>query len=110
MILIIRISGIIGIPSAVKETLFRLGLRRKYSAILMKPSLENEKLLLKIRNYVAYGDIKKEMLIDLIEKRGKPIKKGDKIDAQKIVEELDKKSLSALGLKPFFSLQPLFGA
>jgi large subunit ribosomal protein L30 len=105
MIIIIRISGMIEIPKEVKETLYRLRLRRKYSAVLIKPSPEKVKLLKKIRNYVAYGDIDKATLTSLIEKRGQPTDKKS-FDSKKIVEQLEKKDLQSLGLKPFFRLHP----
>lgn len=106
MLLSIRISGLVGIPSEVKETLYRLRLRRKYSAVLLNPTQENLKLLKKLRNYIAYGDINRETLLDLIKKRAQPIGPDKKIDAEKIVEKLDKKNLKDLGLKPFFRLHP----
>ncbi|MBU0761136.1 MAG: hypothetical protein KJ600_04295 [Nanoarchaeota archaeon] len=106
MILTIRISGQVEIPKEVTETLFRIKLRRKYSAVLLAPTKENLKLLKKIRSYVAYGTIDKETLVQLIKERGQPIKAGDKISAEKIVEGLAKKSLNDLGLKSFFRLHP----
>ncbi len=105
MIIAIRISGIPNIPYYVEETMYRLRLRRKYSAVLIKLTEENLKLLKKLRNYVAYGDIDKETLIELIKKRGISNEKK-KIDAEKIVEQIDKKKLEDLGLKPFFRLHP----
>src|SRR3989344_5147826 len=106
MILVIRISGAVDLSGKVEETLFRMRLRRKYSAILVKPSVENLKVLRKMRDFVAFGEITPENLIKLIEKRAKPISSKDKIDALKIVKELEKKKLSDLGVKPFFRLHP----
>lgn len=106
MLLIIRISGMVNVPQDTEDALFRLRLRRKYSAVLFEPTKENAPLLVKIRNHVAYGTIDKETLLSLIQMRGQPIKKGTKIDAEKIVSQLGKKSLEDLGLKPFFRLHP----
>jgi len=106
MILVIRIRGMVEIPRRVQETLFRILLRRKYAAVLLKNTPENMKLLKKVRSYVAYGSINKETLLELIKERGQAIDKSKKIDAKKIVESLDKKSLKDLGLKPFFRLHP----
>lgn len=108
MIIVIRISGQVGVQREEKEALYRLRLRRKYAAVLLKPTQENLSLLKKIRNTVAYGEINKETLVELITKRGKLLapEKKQKIDAEKIAQELDKKSLSAFGLKPFFRLHP----
>jgi len=106
MILVIRIAGQVDLNSDVKETLHRLKIRRKYAAVLIKPTAENLKLLQKIRNHVAFGTIDKETLEELIEKRSQPIDKKTKIDPKKIIEQLDKKSLIDLGIKPFFRLHP----
>lgn len=109
MLLIIRIAGQVNLSEKTKETLHRLRVRRKYSAVLLPETTENLKLLKKIRNYVAFGTISKESLASLIKRRGQPIKKGIKIDAEKIISGLDKKSLIEFGLKPFFRLHPPIG-
>ncbi len=106
MIIVIRISGQVGVLQSVKETLFRLRLRKKYSAILLKETPETKKLLNKIRNHVAYGAINEETLKQLIEKRAKPIDKSKKIDIKKIIEQVNKKPLKELNIKPFFALHP----
>lgn len=105
MIIAIRISGLVEIPKEVQETLFRMRLRRKYSAVLFHPTKENLKLLNTVRNFVAYGDINKETLLDLIKKRAESTGKK-KIEAEKILEQLEKKDLESLGIKPFFRLHP----
>ena len=69
MIIVIRISGLVEVPKKIQETLFRMRLRRKYSAVLIKPTFQNLAMLKKIRNFIAYGDISKEMLSALLEKR-----------------------------------------
>jgi len=73
---------------------------------LLKPTKENLSLLRKLRDYIAYGDINKETLLDLIKSRGQSMEKSKKINAEKIYEELGEKSLEDLGLKPFFRLHP----
>lgn len=105
MIIVIRISGLVEIPDNIQEALFRMRLRRKYSAILLRPTPENLALLKKTRNFVAYGDINRETLIELIKKRAFSLDKK-KIDAEKVVEQLEKKDLESIGIKPFFRLHP----
>ncbi|MBS3071788.1 hypothetical protein J4408_02255 [Candidatus Pacearchaeota archaeon] len=106
MIIAIRISGLVEMQTKVEETLFRTRLRRKYAAVLLKPTAENQKLLLKLRNFIAYGDINKETLALLIQKRGMPKVKGKKIDVDKVIESLEKKNFNDLEIKPFFRLHP----
>jgi len=106
MLLAIRISGLVDMNGSESELLSRLRLRRKYSAILIKPTEENLKIIKKIRNFVAYGPIDNETLKELIIKRGQPINPNKKIDYDKLIEGLNKKSLADFGLKPFFRLHP----
>jgi len=107
MLCVIRIRGKVGLDKKIKETLDRLRLRKKYSCIVIAPTKEQLGMLKKMRNSVAFGEIKKDMLEKLIEKRGKEINKKKKIDAKKIVEELEKgKKYKELNLKPFFRLHP----
>lgn len=105
MILVIRISGMVEIPQSVQETLYRMRLRQKYAAILMHDGPETRKLLEKVRNFVAYGEISEKTLEQLLTVRGERID-GKKVDAPKIVAELPKKGLEELGMKPFFRLHP----
>lgn len=105
MIIAIRISGLVEMPQAAQETLFRMRLRRKYSAVLLQSTPANLKLLQNVRNFIAYGDIDSQTLALLTEKRGVS-KDKKKVDAKKVLESLEKKGLEGSGLKPFFRLHP----
>lgn len=72
----------------------------------MHPTSENIELLKILRNYIAYGEIDKETLHELIKKRSQPLKKGQKINAESVISELEKKDISNLSIKPFFRLHP----
>lgn len=107
MIIVLRIRGLVGINKDAEETFSRLNLRRKFSCILIRENPETLGMLKKVYNFIAYGKINKETLLELIKKRGKPIK--GKIDAEKIVSELEgksEKSLEELGIKRVFNLHP----
>ena len=107
MIVVIRISGQVEMHSYSVETLHRLRLRKKYSAILMKEGEETTKMLQQIRNFVAYGPIDPATLGLLISKRGKPLAPSAKsIDYKKAAEVAEKEGLQKAGLKPFFRLHP----
>jgi large subunit ribosomal protein L30 len=105
MILVIRIAGQVDLTAGVKETLNRIKLKRKYAAILMHETRDNLLLLRKVRNFVSFGTIGKDALKNLIKERGTALN-GKKIDVEKVIAELEKKTLSQLGLKPFFRLHP----
>ena len=72
MIVAIRIKGEVGMPKGKKELLYNLRLRRKYSCILLK----DKKILNKVKNEIAFGEIDNDTLKLLISKRAK--KPGDK--------------------------------
>ena len=91
----------------VKESLSRLRMRRKYACVVLNPNKEQEGMIKKVKNLVAFGEINKETLEKLIEKRGHPIDKKKKIDFKKVADELEKGKKSVdLNLKPFFRLHP----
>lgn len=106
MLIAIRISGQVNLQRRVKETLYRIRLRRKYAAVLLKPSPQNIKILKKMRDHIAYGSIDKETLLLLLEKRAMPKDKSKKIKAKEILEQLEKKDINNLDIKPFFRLHP----
>ncbi|HLF53999.1 MAG TPA: uL30 family ribosomal protein [Candidatus Nanoarchaeia archaeon] len=105
MILIIRISGLVEMPSDAQETLFRMHLRRKYSAIILKETKETMDLLQKVRNFVAYGKVDSKTIEELVDKRGQSLS-GKKIDAKKVAEIIEKEGILKSGIKQFFRLHP----
>jgi len=108
MIAVIRISGEVGINKEVKETLSRLRLRRKYSCVLFdKPKKETLGMIRRVKDFVAFGEIKTETLSMLIEKRAKLLDKSKKLDVKTIVSGLESgKKPEELNIKPFFRLHP----
>jgi large subunit ribosomal protein L30 len=83
---VIRISGIVGVPEHIENTLYRLRLRRKYVCVVINTNNKSiQGALEKVKFYIAYGEISKETHDKLIKARGK------KVDGK---------------LKPFFRLHP----
>jgi large subunit ribosomal protein L30 len=105
MILIIRISGLVEMPSDAQETLFRMRLRKKYSAVLMKESEAASSLLQVVRNFVAYGPIDKSTLELLLSNRAISLDKK-RVDPKRTAELIEKDGLGKAGIKPFFRLHP----
>lgn len=107
MIAIIRIKGTVKIRKDAEETLSRLRLRRKHVCVVLNPTIENIGMIEKVRDFIAYGEIKNDSFEKLIEKRGQLLDKNKKIDPKKVVEGLNNnKSYGELNLKPFFRLSP----
>jgi large subunit ribosomal protein L30 len=107
MIAIIRIRGQVKIDRDVEAALYSLNLRRKYACTVIHPEENTKGILMKLRNFVAYGDIDDKTLEDLLLKRGKLIDKKKKTDLKKAAEDIKKgKNPRSLNIKPFFRLHP----
>jgi large subunit ribosomal protein L30 len=109
MIAVIRIGGIVKMNKDVEETMFRTRLRRKFVLTLLENNEETRRLLLKIRNFVAYGEISEEVLKELIEKRAEQKDKTKKFNIESIIKEISKNKPSEWSIKPFFRLHPPIG-
>ena len=72
MIAVIRIRGQVNIRREITETLNRLGLKTKYSCVVMeKPKAVELGMIEKIKDFVAFGEINQETYKKLVEARGK---------------------------------------
>ncbi|MEK6872521.1 MAG: 50S ribosomal protein L30 [Nanoarchaeota archaeon] len=110
LLAVIRISGMVDVKKDIAGTLDRLRLRRKYACILITRNKNNEGMLKKVKFYIAYGEIDKNILVKLIKERAKSVE-GDKnkikINVEEVADNLIKgKKLSDFELKPFFRLHP----
>lgn len=85
-IAIIRIAGQIGLNHDIQETLNRIRIRRKYSCVVLEGTKEELGMIKKLRDFVAYGNIRDDVYKELVKQRGKKDKDGK--------------------LKPFFRLHP----
>ncbi|MBD3252244.1 50S ribosomal protein L30 [Candidatus Pacearchaeota archaeon] len=112
LIIAIRISGMVKVRKEIANTLERLRLRRKYSAVLIKSNRNALGMLEKVKHYISYGIIDKGTLVELIKQRAvvdksKEENKKIKIEPEKNADGLLKgKKLSDFGLKAFFRLHP----
>jgi large subunit ribosomal protein L30 len=107
ILIIIRIAGQVEIKKDVVETLYRLKLRKKYSASLIHPSNKGLMgMLNKVQHYVAYGEIDKETLVELMKARLQSTE-NKKFNAEEIAENaINGKNLNEMGFKGFFRLHP----
>jgi large subunit ribosomal protein L30 len=85
-IAVIRIKGKVGLNRDIEETLYRLRIRKKYSCVVLKGTKEEMGMIEKLRDFVAYGEIKDDVYKELVKQRGKKGSEGK--------------------LKPFFRLHP----
>ncbi len=117
--LVIRIRGQPDVRYDIRETLARLHLHKKFHATLVPDTPSIKGMLKKVENFVAYGYVDKEVVKEILVKRGrltgnKPLteeylkeKMGLSVDevAEKLCSgELTLKDIP--GLKPVFRLHP----
>jgi large subunit ribosomal protein L30 len=118
-IAIIRIAGEQGLVEKIKTTFKLLNLHKKYTCVLVPNTPQIEGMLKVIKDHVTWGEIDKETLAQLLEKRGKLVgnkqltneylQEKIKLDLNKFADELfaESKQLKDVeGLKPFFRLMP----
>ncbi len=117
-IAIIRISGQQGLNQKIKTTFKLLNLHKKNTCVIVPNTKQSQGMIKLIKDHVTWGEINKETLSQLLEKRGRI--KGNKpltkeylkekgIDFDAFVNDLieDKKRIKDIdGLKPFFRLLP----
>ena len=85
-IAIIQIRGTINAKKEIKDTLKFLNLQRKHACTIVPDTPNYSGMLIKVKDYVAYGEISDDVNKKLISKRGLKNKDGK--------------------LKPFFRLHP----
>ena len=72
--LVIRIRGLVNIPSWAEKTLESLNLRKKFNATLITENHQTLGMLRKVKDIVAWKSVDESIIKDLLETRGR--KKG----------------------------------
>ncbi len=72
LLAIIRLRGTVDVPPDIEYTLRLLRLVRKFHAVLYPSELQGlEGMLHKVKDWVTWGEIDRETLIELLRKRGR---------------------------------------
>ncbi len=116
--IVLRIRGMINIPHWAEKTMQLLNLDKKYRATIVNEDDATIGMLKKVKNYVAWYKADKELIKELLEKRGMR-SSSTKIDGNTInalgFDDVDKLAealasnnlkLSSLDIKPWFGLHP----
>jgi len=83
---VILIRGLVGSRKPIRDTLAMLRLKKKHACVVVENTPSYNGMLVKVKDYVTYGEISDETYKELVSKRGKKDKEGK--------------------LKPFFELAP----
>jgi large subunit ribosomal protein L30 len=71
LFLVIRLRGNIGVHPDILDTLKRLNMPTKYSAVLIQDTPSNKGMLNKVTDYVTWGEIAEDSLEAMMMKRGR---------------------------------------
>jgi len=119
LLLVIRLKGESGRKPEERKTLELLRLHKKFHAVLVKDTPAYRGMLKVLNNVATWGEISKETLAKLIEKRGRLV--GNKRVTIEYLKEIgydnfeelakdlieEKKDITEIpGLKPVFRLRP----
>ena len=116
--LVIRIRGIVNIPSWAERTLEYLNLRKKFNATILTENNQTLGMLRKVKDIVAWNSVDESIIKELLEKRGRkkgfhPLKNSSLPSNYNTIDDLanaiHKKNISLSELeelKPWFSLNP----
>jgi len=72
---VVLVRGMVKVTKPVKDTLAMLNLHRKNSCVVLEDNPVNKGMILKVKDFVTWGNIDGETLNELVEKRGKKDKK-----------------------------------
>ena len=116
---VVRIRGDVGVKKDIKDTLKMLKLYKKNTCIVVNNSSNLIGMLIKVKDYITWGDIDEKTFKELLEKRGRLPGKQKFTEAylrEKLKLNIDvfikeffecKKTLKDIpGFKPYFKLHP----
>jgi large subunit ribosomal protein L30 len=107
MYAVIRIRGTVNMTPRIGSALETMNLRRVSNLSLWSETPQSFEMIKKVKDYVTYGKIDDATLKELIEKRAKPVKAGEKVDAKKVFAALKEgKYPRAAGIKNLFKMSP----
>jgi len=120
LLAVVRIRGDVGVRREIRETLKMLRLNKVHHAVIVPETPSYKGMLQKVKDYVTWGEISKETLVLLLERRG--LLEGNKrLTNDFLAENLKIKSIESLAekiyngeirlsdvpkLKPIFRLHP----
>jgi len=117
---VVRVRGTVNVRHDIKKTLEMLRLNRVNHCVLVEENESYKGMLQKAKDYITWGEIEKDTLVELIKKRGRLI--GDKpLDDDYVKSATSYKSIEELAeaiiegkikyrelpeIKPLFRLSP----
>ncbi len=116
MYAVIRLRGSVKVRREILDTLKMLRLHRVNHCVLVPETKDFKGMLAKVKDYVTYGEINKETLVELLKKRGKLVG-NKKLTEEKLKEITGYESFESFAdallsgkvkLKDFEQIKPVF--
>ena len=116
MYAVIRLRGSVKVRREILDTLKMLRLHRVNHCVLVPKTPDFEGMLRKVKDYVTYGEIKKDTLVKLLKERGRLVgnKRLDEKSLKKITgfdnfdDFADALLKGKIKLKDFENIKPVF--
>ena len=120
VILAIRVRGQVRVKPQIADTLDKLLLGRLHQARLLKATPSLEGMITKAKDYIAWGEVSEDVIVELLSKRGR-LPGNDRLTDSYVKKNSKHSSIKALakaiaagsadvrdveGLKPIFRLTP----
>ncbi len=94
MFAVVRIRGRVGVRKEIEDTLKMLRLEKVNNCVLIEESPSFKGMLQKVRDFITWGEIKKEVLVRMLRKRLRL--KGNKRVDEKVLREMGFNSFEEL--------------
>ncbi len=98
---VVRVRGRVGVRREIEETLRRLRLTRVNHAVVVPDTPVIRGMLQKAKDFITWGEISKDVLEELIEKKGELVDGKALDDPKKLAEEIWSGKTKPSVLKPF---------
>ncbi len=70
---VVLVRGLMKVPKPIKDTLLLLNLTRKNHCAVLENNSVNQGMVVKVKDYVTWGEINEQTFQELVQKRGKPL-------------------------------------
>lgn len=105
-IAIIRIRGVSGVRHDIRKTLTMFRLFRKNNCVVIENSPSNLGMIIKIKDYVTFGEIDDKTYQLLVDKRGRDFKGREQSRNGKVKYDGHFVKVGSRKIKPYFRLSP----
>jgi large subunit ribosomal protein L30 len=100
LLAVVRVRGKINLNHGLKRTFESLNLHNKNWCVVLKDTPSNRGMVLKLKDYVTYGEITPTFFEELIKKRGELFKEPQTSESKKYFEFEKKKYQRYFRLSP----------